>query len=88
MQAAQTFGSIITSIRDLLNPNPHVNGGNYNLEILLAYGHDEGTDFVEEFRIDAILTPEIFSPYGSKLPGGAPDTSTSFPAALFPDSDH
>ncbi|MBP9733908.1 MAG: FecR domain-containing protein [Candidatus Omnitrophica bacterium] len=59
---APGFG--IRGIRDLVRPNLSVNGGNYNLETILTFGRREGNEFVEDFRIDAIITPEIFGHYG------------------------
>jgi len=63
-------GFNIEGPRDVLNPNTLVDGGNYNLQLILAWGHDvllpgaEVETFSEDFRIDGIITPEIFQPYG------------------------
>ena len=84
-------GFDLNGIRDLLFPNPLVNGGNYNLELLFVFGQGDETNFTESFRIDTIITPEIFGRheiigqpgvfhpgYGLKNPDGSLDTSTVF----------
>lgn len=63
-------GFQIRGIRDFVQPNQLVNGGKYNLEAILSFGRREynyetGSTFVEDFRIDALITPEIFAHYGS-----------------------
>lgn len=75
-------GFTIEGLRGLLSPNQLVNGGNYNLELILSYGsmeYDSETEAAyldKEFSIDVIITPEILQPYG------APNTSTRFPDVL------
>ncbi len=88
-QVINAPGFTLHGIRDVVRPNPLVNGGNYNLELLLAYGleNPDGT-FSESFRIDALVRPELFSSYGSKNPDLSLDTSTDFPASLTPETDH
>ncbi len=84
-------GFTIRGIRDLVAPNPLVNDGNYNLEVMFFYGHDEEVynettgeydrHFASDFEIDTIITPEIFKPYGTS------NNSTLFPAAFYEDGD-
>jgi len=73
-------------IRDLLSPNPLVSGGNYNLEIILMVGYRDNNGpkdlFHEDFRIDTIITPEIFKPFGAGNTG-----RSLFPASLRDDDD-
>ena len=65
-------GFQVRGIRDLLSPNPSVNGGNYNLEVMFFYdqsrvtgsSHHPVTTHVGSFGIDTIITPEIFTDYG------------------------
>lgn len=76
-------GFKIRALRDIFHPNPLVNGGNYNLEVLLMYGYVDNQDiFHEDFRIDTIITPEIFG-----LEGNWTNPSALFPAALHADND-
>lgn len=85
-------GFQVRGARDILNPNPLVNGGNYNLEIIMMYGYTDNQPiagsqdglFHENFRIDVIVTPEIFSLF-SNYQG---DESSLFPPALHPDDDN
>ena len=82
-------------LRDLLSPNPHVNGGNYNLEVIFSFGDVDFGDvdwddiqsedidlrdvrFTENFRIDTVITPEIFSAPGFNTANNA----VEFPARL------
>jgi hypothetical protein len=61
-------GFEVRGIRDLVQPNQAAGlNGRYNLETILSFGRrtNGGTAFVEDFRIDAIITPEIFAPYRS-----------------------
>lgn len=76
-------------LRSVVFPHPLVNGGNYNLEIILLYGYkDASQNFVENFRIDTIITPEIFtSPQSSGGLGLPPNSSQAFPPSLHPDAD-
>lgn len=87
-------GFKVRGLRDILNPNPLVNGGNYNFEIILMYGYTDNSGqsqgnlfqegiFYEDFRIDTIITPEIFQP-SSALQNNTPSL---FPAALYADND-
>ncbi len=78
---APGFG--LRGLRDVLSPNPLVNGGNYNLEMIFFYGTNNASTglFEEEFRIDALITPELFSDLGSL------NKSLKFPATLSPDND-
>jgi hypothetical protein len=80
--SAAGFG--IHGLRDILSPNPNVNGGQYNLEIIFAFGNvGPGNRFSENFRVDTIITPEIFTPdsgYNTIVGGG--DSHTIFPAYL------
>jgi hypothetical protein len=76
-QVIDAPGFNLRGMRDLLNPHALVNGGNYNLEVLLFYGNYEldasGTPtgfFNEQFRIDTIITPEIFQGFGNGVGGG------------------
>ncbi len=75
-------GFTIEGLRGLLAPNQLVNGGNYNLELILSYGsmeYDSETQAAyldKEFSIDVIITPEILQPYS------ASNTSTRFPDVL------
>ncbi len=73
----------LRGLRDVLSPNPLVNGGNYNLEMIFFYGVNNGSTglFEEEFRIDTLITPELFSDLGSL------NNSANFPATLHPDND-
>ncbi len=80
-------GFNLDGIRDLLKPNPLVNnGGNYNLEVILMFGYrdDNGPNdlFHEDFRIDAIITPEIFQGFGPAIPA-----ESIFPPSLREDDD-
>ena len=77
-------------LRDLFSPNPLVNGGNYNLETIFIFGDlNSENGESESFRIDTIITPEIFQPYGTSnyteenLPEGR-----YFPASLNPEDDY
>lgn len=54
-------GFRIDGIRDMFRPNVLVNGGDYNLEILTLFVGFDGNSINEIFRIDTIVTPEIFS---------------------------
>ena len=86
-------GFQVRGLRDLFNPNPLVNGGNYNLEVILIYGYDDNLNdaelglhegfFHEDFRIDAIITPEIFPSFQ----GIQSHTTSLFPPALHDDED-
>ena len=80
-------GFTIDGLRGLLSPNPLVNGGNYNLELILIYGYvDDSSDngvFHEDFRIDTIITPEIFTDFYSQQNS----TPSIFPPALRLDED-
>ena len=50
-----------------MSPNPLVNEGSYNLEVILLYGYADNEDsFHEDFRIDTIITPEIFTRYSNQ----------------------
>ncbi len=81
-------GFRVRGLRDLLSPNPQVNGGNYNLEVIFLYGYVDGQDslptdlFHEEFRIDTIITPGIFQDFSSTL-----NNSLLFPSVLRADDD-
>lgn len=82
-------GFRLEGLRDLVNPNTRVVGGQYNLEVILSFGQTYPADgeeflsdhFVEDFRIDAIITPEIFQPYGIDR------DSDFFKDRLIPDND-
>ncbi len=77
-------GFRVRGVRDLMSPNPQVNGGVYNLEVLLLYGYVDTNDlFHEDFRIDTIITPEIFTQYPNQIT----NTSSLFPPALRADDD-
>lgn len=84
-QPIDAAGFKVEGLRDLVSPNPEVVGGQYNLEAIFSYHQnlygDDGPTSSEVFRIDAIITPEIFTPYGIR--GG----SDLFPARLVSD-DH
>lgn len=66
-------GFQLQGIRDFISPNPNVNGGNYNLEVILDFRQNDGGEFGtkgfvssgHDFRIDTIITPEIFGEYGA-----------------------
>ncbi len=47
----------IRSLRDFVNFKPSLNGGNYNLEVMLTSSEFNGR------WIDFVITPEIFTPY-------------------------
>ncbi len=77
-------GFSVAGLRDLMNPNSEVVGGQYNLEAIFSYHQSEPVDesgSTEVFRIDAIITPEIFTPYGINA------SSSIFPDRLI-DDDH
>lgn len=74
-------GFRVQGVRDLVNPNSLVAGGEYNLEAILLFGNQGEGGFEELFRIDAIITPEIFTPYG--LNG----SNTLFPDNFVADDD-
>ncbi len=93
--AGQVFdapGFRLRGMRDIIRPNTLVNpGGNYNLELLFVYGElaPNGLISREIFRIDAIITPEIFVGSPESGPGfglkGLNDelvTDTVFPSTL------
>lgn len=68
-------GFEIRGIRDLISPNPMVNGGNYNLEVMFYYDQKKvsgnpyhPTVSNKSFSIDTIITPEIFIDYGRLTP--------------------
>jgi len=73
-------GFQVNGIRDLFVPNTHVNNGNYNLETIFAYGYVAGREgdeiFYEDFRIDAIITPELLGHHNFV------NNSVNFPASL------
>ncbi len=83
--AGQVFdvpGFRLHGMRDLVAPNPLVNGGDYNLEVILFYGSaDVLGNFSEAFRIDTIIAPEILAGMGTI------NHSAIFPASLQPDND-
>lgn len=91
--AGQVFdapGFRLRGLRDVLHPNTLVNGGRYNLELLFVYGElNDGVLDREIFRIDAIVTPEIFfggpasgPGFGLKGLSGELVTDTAFPPTL------
>ncbi len=87
-QVIDAPGFNVHGLRDLVHPNRLVNGGNYNLEVLWVYGIGDADSFQEQFRIDTIITPEIFGDFGLKGPSGIVDRSTIFPASLDDDSQN
>ncbi len=90
-------GFKLEGIRDFINPNPNLMGGNYNLEVILDYQAEDnysgggyntfgaqsagvsagGTSF----KIDTIITPEIFTEYGIS------NESSLFPRQSFDDDE-
>lgn len=86
-QIIDQLGFTVEGLRGLLSPNPLVNGGNYNLEVLFLYGYVDNSGgnglFHEDFRIDTIITPEIFTDFYSQQ-SSAPSI---FPPALRLDDD-
>jgi len=80
-QVIDAPGFRVQGLRDLVNPNGLVAGGEYNLEAILIFGTKEEGVFDEIFRIDAIITPEIFTPYGLDA------QSTLFPDNFVADDD-
>jgi hypothetical protein len=73
-------GFNLSGLRDVVTPNPLVNGGRYNLELLFLFGHGDEDNFTEVFRIDTLVTPEIFTDFGIKdLDTGLVDQSSVFP---------
>ncbi len=88
-------GFRLRGLRDVVHPNALVNNGNYNLELLFVYGAStDGVIDQEIFRIDAIVTPEIFAGSPESGPGfglkgltGELVTDTQFPSTLEPDEE-
>lgn len=78
-------GFAIKGIRDLLSPNPLIHNGNYNLEVILLFGHhaekNERDSFVPEFTIDVIITPELLKHHGMV------NDSLRFPPSLIDSED-